>query len=69
MTLGKNIQLDTAMIKWFAQKCSQGIPLSGHVIMEKATRINKRLVYSLHSKQGPDDGTNSSYATLFESCP
>jgi hypothetical protein len=40
---GKYGQLDTVMYQWFIQARSQGIPLSGPVIMAKAVEMNKKL--------------------------
>lgn len=43
MKAAKYKQLDNAMYQWFIQARSQGIPLSGPIIMAKAVVMNKKL--------------------------
>ncbi len=43
MKSAKYEQLDNAMYQWFIQARSQGIPLSGPIIMAKAAVMNKKL--------------------------
>jgi hypothetical protein len=43
MKSAKYGQLDTVMYQWFIQARSQGIPLSGPVIMAKAVEMHKKL--------------------------
>lgn len=43
MKSAKYEQLDNAMYQWFIQARSQGIPLSGPIIMAKAVVMNKKL--------------------------
>lgn len=43
MKLASNMNLDNAVYKWFAQKRSQGEPISGPILCEKAVQFNKKL--------------------------
>jgi ribosomal protein S10 len=43
MKSAKYDQLDTVMYQWLIQARTQGIPLSGPVIMAKAVEMNKKL--------------------------
>lgn len=43
MKPAKYDELDTAMYRWFIQARSQGIPLSGPIIMAKAVEMNNKL--------------------------
>ena len=43
MKLASDARLDDALYLWFAQKRSQGIPVSGPIIMAKALELNDKL--------------------------
>lgn len=43
MKKATNEALDEAVYLWFLQKRSEGIPLSGPIICEKAIQFNKKL--------------------------
>lgn len=50
MKPAKYEQLDNAMYQWFIQARSQGIPLTGPIIMTKAGEMNKKLDADLNFK-------------------
>ena len=43
MKLATNVMLDEASYIWFAQKRSQGIPISGPILMAKALELNEKI--------------------------
>ena len=43
MKLGEDCTLDQAVFLWFKQKRAEGIPISGHIICEKAVELSKLL--------------------------
>lgn len=43
MKLTKNTDLDDAVYKWLTQKISQGDPISGAILWEKAIQFNEKL--------------------------
>jgi len=46
----ENDKAEDAVYKWFIQKCSQGQPISGLVLCEKALIFGEKLV-GIHSSQ------------------
>jgi len=44
----QNKQLDGALYLWFAQKRSQGTPISGPILAAKALELNRQLNPSLY---------------------
>lgn len=43
MELASNRNLDDVVYKWFTEKSSQGEPISGPILYEKAVQFNERL--------------------------
>lgn len=43
MKLGEDPKLDQAVFLWFKQKRAEGIPISGHILCEKAVELSKLL--------------------------
>ena len=44
MKLGEDPKLDQAVFLWFKQKRAEGIPISGHILCEKAAELSKLLL-------------------------
>ena len=43
MRMAKDDKLDEALVLWFVQKRSQGMPVSGPLLCEKAIQLNSKL--------------------------
>ena len=43
MKLASDTKLDDALYLWFAQKRSQGVPISGPILMAKALELNEKV--------------------------
>lgn len=43
MKMADDAQLDSALYMWFIQRRSEGVPLSGPMVMEKALLLNSKL--------------------------
>ena len=43
MKLASDTRLDDALYLWFAQKRSQGVPVSGPILMAKALELNGKI--------------------------
>ena len=50
MRMAADDKLDEALYLWFVQKRSQGMPISGPVLCEKATQLNSKI----HGDSAPD---------------
>ena len=50
MRMAADDKLDEALYLWFVQKRSQGMPVSGPVLSEKATQLNSKI----HGDSAPD---------------
>ena len=45
MRLAKDEDLDEAVYLWFTQKCTEGVPVSGTLLCEKASQFHEQLYH------------------------
>ena len=59
MKAAKDKKLDKAVAMWFMQKRSEGVPISGSILMAKALQFHKKLYPDSGEEFGIDTGSVS----------